>query len=125
MNALGRYAGAGLLLLIGVTGALWAFLDPESRRAVVTGAAIAYPVQLAAFAALLRARDEPTRFLVWWGAGILVRLGVVVAVGVTVTLNDLARPAALLLSVAGFFFALLLLEPAFLKAGGETTRTTR
>jgi len=96
--------------------ALLPFLDGEGRRGVLLAAAVAYPVQVAAFGLMLRARGEPSRFFVWWGAGVLVRIGVVIIVGLVALRIESLGAEALLLSLAGFFFGLLLIEPAFLKA---------
>ena len=76
---------------------------------------VAYPVQVTAFGLLLRARDRPSRFFVWWGAGIALRVAVVAAVGIVSSGLASVAPEALLLSLAGFFFVLLLMEPVFLK----------
>jgi hypothetical protein len=62
--------------------------------------------------------------MVWWGAGIALRVAVVVAVGFASTTLPSVEPAALLLSLVGFFFILLLIEPAFLKAESKDARTT-
>ena len=62
--------------------------------------------------------------MAWWGAGIALRVAVVVAVGLASLRLESVEPAALLLSLVGFFFVLLLMEPAFLKADSENARTT-
>lgn len=124
MRALGRYAGFGLVGIGVIIAALWPFLDEASRLGVLAAAAIAYPVQVVAFGMLLRAKREPERFLLWWGLGILIRMGVVIAVGIVVSSTEVLPPAATLLGVAGFFFGMLLMEPAFFKAGNESARTT-
>ncbi len=95
--------------------ALFPFLDDEGRRGVLLAAAVAYPVQVAAFGLLLRARGDPSRFFVWWGTGVAVRVGVVIVVGIVALRIESVGAEALLLSLAGFFFGLLLIEPAFLK----------
>ena len=124
MSALSRYALTALLVVgLGAT-ALSVFLDDAGRRGILLAALIAYPVQVIAFGLLLRARGEPTRFMAWWGAGIALRVAVVVAVGLASSRLESVEPAALLLSLVGFFFVLLLMEPAFLKADSENARTT-
>ncbi len=99
--------------------ALFPFLDDEGRQGVLLAAGIAYPVQVAAFGVLLRARGEPARFFVWWGVGVAVRIAVVVIVGLVALRIEALGAEALLLSLAGFFFGLLLIEPAFLKTGDK------
>ncbi len=115
MRALGRYALTGLLMIVVAVAALFPFVDDEGRRGVLLAAAVAYPVQVAAFGLLLRARGDPSRFFVWWGAGVVVRIGVVIIIGLLALRIESVGAEALLLSLAGFFFGLLLIEPAFLK----------
>ncbi len=124
MSGLGRYALIALLIVGLGAAALAAFLDDAGRRGILLAALIAYPVQVMAFGLLLRARGEPTRFMVWWGAGIALRVAVVVAVGFASAALAAVDPAALLLSLVGFFFVLLLIEPAFLRAESKGARTT-
>ena len=76
-------------------------------------------MQVAAFGVLLRAHGEPSRFFAWWGVGVAVRIGVVITVGLVALRIESLGAEALLLSLAGFFFGLLLIEPAFLKAADK------
>ena len=99
--------------------ALYPFLEDEGRRGVLLAAGVAYPVQVVAFGLLLQARGEPSRFFTWWGVGVVVRIGVVIIVGLVALRIESLGAEALLLSLAGFFFGLLLIEPAFLKAAGK------
>ncbi len=115
MRALGRYALAGLLMIAAVVAALFPFLGDEGRKGVLLAAGVAYPVQIAAFGMLLRVHGEPARFFVWWGVGVAVRIGVVITVGLVALRIESLGAEVLLLSLAGFFFGLLLIEPAFLK----------
>ena len=115
MRALGRYALTGLLMIAVAVAALFPFLGDEGRTGVLLAAVIAYPVQVAAFGLLLRSRGDPSRFFVWWGAGVAVRIGVVIIVGLVALRIESLGAEALLLSLAGFFFGLLLIEPAFFK----------
>lgn len=124
MKALGRYALTGFLAVTVVTAALWWFLDDGGRQGILVAAGIAYPVQVAVFALLQRARSEPSRFLLWWALGVLARIGVVIAAGLVASRLESIRPAALLLGLAGFFFGMLLMEPAFFKAASEDLRAT-
>ena len=115
MRALGRYALTGLLMIAAAVAALFPFLEDDGRLGVLIAAGVAFPVQVAAFGLLLRARGEPTHFFKWWGVGVLVRIGVVIVVGIVALRIESLGAEVLLLSVAGFFFGLLLIEPAFLK----------
>ncbi|HIF06283.1 MAG TPA: hypothetical protein EYQ64_04845 [Gemmatimonadetes bacterium] len=119
MRALGRYALTGLLMIAAAIAALFPFLEDDGRMGVLIAAGIAFPVQVVAFGLLLRARGEPSRFFVWWGVGVLVRIGVVIIVGIVALRIESLAAEALLLSLAGFFFGLLLIEPVFLKAADK------
>jgi hypothetical protein len=122
MKALGLYAAAGLIIVLLVTAGAWNFLSPDARESMVMAAAIAWPLQVGLFALLARWQGEPSRFLVVWGAGILGRLGVVAAMGLALNRLGAAQPGVLLMSLVGFLFALLLLEPVFLDRGNQTAR---
>lgn len=115
MRALGRYALIGLLMIAVAVVALFPFLDDGGRTGILVAAAVAYPVQVVAFGLLLRVRGDPSRFFVWWGAGVAVRVGVVIIIGLVALRIESLGAEVLLLSVAGFFFGLLLIEPVFLK----------
>ena len=119
MRALGRYALTGLLLIAVSVAALFPFLDDDGRKGVLLAAAVAYPVQITAFGLLLRSRRDPSRFFVWWGAGVAVRIGVVIIIGLVALRIESLGAEVLLLSLAGFFFGLLLIEPAFLKGADK------
>jgi putative flippase GtrA len=106
-----RYAATGSLTLGAIILVLWWFLDPEGRRGLLLAAAIALPVQVLAFALLVRFRTRFSRFLVVWVGGTLVRMALVVAVAVVALRTHMAGAVAMLLALAGFLFLLLLLEP--------------
>ena len=119
-----RYALTALLVVgLGATG-LSVLLEGPGRRGVLLAALIAYPVQVVAFGLLVRARQEAGRFVVWWGAGIALRLAAVVGAGVAASRLMSVQPAAFLLSLVGFIFVLLLLEPVFFEPQGKGARTT-
>lgn len=121
MRALVGYAVAGLLMITVAVSALFPFLDDEARRGVLLAAGVAYPVQVTAFGLLLRVRGEPSRFFTWWGVGVGVRIGVVIIVGLVALRIESLGAEALLLSLAGFFFVLLLIEPPFLRTADKDT----
>lgn len=122
MSVFGRYALIGILVVVlGVT-VLWMLLDDSERVGVILAAFIAYPVQVFSFWLLLCARGEPTRFMFYWGIGIMLRVLTVVTVGLVSWKFELMEPAALLLTLVGFFFVLLLMEPAFLKIDSNDPR---
>lgn len=104
-------SGAGVVALL--AGLLGLALGSDSVRSVWWGAVVAYGVQLVAFAALLWYRDRREAFLAVWAAGILIRLAVVLAGAYWVMRTPALQPAPALLSLAGFLFVLLLMEPVF------------
>jgi len=122
MKALGRYAAATALVILIVFGATWPFLDGPGRASLLAAAAIAVPVQWASFLFLVGAGGDHTQFLLRWGIGILARLGIVAAVGLLLPRLARFNGSVLILGVCGFFFALLLLEPVFIRSGKGTPR---
>lgn len=112
-RTLGYAVSCALLILLGLV-ASWPWLNGSGRTGVLTAAAVALPLQIATFAALRWGWSKRENFFAAWIGGILTRLMAVAAVAVAVALSNLA-PAPTLLSLAGFFFAMLLLEPLFLK----------
>jgi len=109
-----KYAvtGAGLIALTIL--ALWPFLDANAHRGILIAAAIALPVQIGAFALLLRYRGEVNGFLAVWAGGTLFRMGVVAVVATVAVRSGGSGGISMLLALAGFFFGLLLLEPMYL-----------
>ena len=122
MKALGRYSIAGFLLVLVATLGMWPFMGPAGHRSLLLAAAVALPVQVGAFALLVRAGAHPTRFLLWWAVGVLARMAIVISVGLAITNLEGIEPSVLLLSIAGFFFALLLMEPAFFDRNRDTAQ---
>ncbi len=114
MKVLGWYAAMAAVLIIMAGGALWPFLDDPGRSGVLAAAAIALPFQILAFAALIHWGNEPNRFLMVWGLGMFARLLVVAGAGLGRGAVEGIDPTVFLLSVCGFLFALLLLEPVFM-----------
>ena len=115
MTPVVRYGATGLLVLLVVATGLWPFLDADGRRGIALAAAVAYPIQLLAFWLLIRYRQEMNRFLAVWAGGTLVRMAVIVGVGLWATRFETVAPIPMLLALGGFFFVLLLLEPAFFR----------
>lgn len=109
------YAAAGLLLTLVAALVAAALAGPEGRSGVWFAAGLAYVVQLAAFAALLALRDHVQLFMVGWGAGIMLRFGVIGAVAFWLARTDALPRQSTLLSLAIFVVLLLFLEPFFLR----------
>lgn len=114
------YALAGLALVAPGAGILYGVLGPEAGFGVLVAAAVALPVMVVSFAVLVRTRGAGSGFFAAWIGGVLLRLLILGAVVAAVLAVDALDPAATLLALAGFFFALLLLEPLFFRkaAGG-------
>ena len=123
MSGLVRYAVTSMVLVGIAAGALSRFLDGPGRAGVLLAAGIACSVQLVAFALLERARRRAEGFFFWWGVGIALRISVVIVVGIASAAWGAPRPAPLLLSLAGFLFLLVLIEPIFLGRGPAGARS--
>lgn len=117
MRAVAAYALTGGVLVAAVVAVLSGILAPEAGVAVGWGAGLAYVVQVAAFGALVAVRRRGVAFFAAWGGGMLMRMAVVLVAGVWLTRVAVLEPAPLLLSLAGFLFVLLLLEPVFFRVG--------
>ena len=108
---------AGLcLVVIGLTAFLiaMAYGSPDASRAVWTSAAVAFAVQVMAFAIVKL--SAKTNVMAGWGVGAILRF---VALGVyaLVVVKALAlQSGAALLSLVAFFFLSTLLEPLLLKS---------
>lgn len=125
MSPVGRYAAAGLLLVLAAVGGLWPFLDSGGRYGVALAGAIAYPIQILAFWLLMRHREKMNRFLAVWVGGTFARMGVIVVTALVVVRIDAVAPAPALIALGAFFFTLLILEPVFfspVERGGATDR---
>jgi hypothetical protein len=114
--------GASAVALIGVlTLGLWPFLEPAGRQGVLTAAAVAVPIQIAAFAVLVRQRGQPRGFMAAWAGGMALRALTLLAVAFVVIRSGTESAVPMLLSLAGFFFALIMLEPIYFRASHGRT----
>lgn len=90
-------------------------------RDVVTPVAVAAGIGLLvqALAAVLlfgtTQAADPSRFMVGWAGGALLRMMAVVATGLWLTRSTVVAEAPALLSLVTFLFVLTLIEPLFLK----------
>jgi hypothetical protein len=114
------YAGAALLVTLAGTALALLIAGPEAAGAVRFAAALAYVVQLAAFAALVAVRGRNDLFLLGWVSGLILRFLTVGVAAVWLSRDPVvpARPA--LMSLVAFLFVLLLLEPLFLRRDLQT-----
>lgn len=118
-----RYGVSAAVVLAALTLALWPFLDPSGRRGVLAAAFLALPVQVAAFAVLVRAKGRPRGFMGAWVGGMAARALTLVAAAALAIRSGTESAVPMLLALAGFFFALLLLEGIYFKAApGSSAR---
>ncbi len=122
------YALQGLVVVLGGTILLWPWLDAGGRRGVAVAGATAYGVQLLAVWLLVRFRDEVRPFILAWAGGMVLRLAALAGLVALVMAGEVLPPAATLLGLVGFLFALLVAEFFHLGAharSGSTKETGR
>jgi hypothetical protein len=117
-----RYAAACTALAIVGVLLCWPLLDGSGRKGALAAAALALPVQVCAFAGLTWGWSARSRFLAAWALGMLAR-AVAVGVALLLVVRTGLPPAPTLLALASFLFAMLLLEPLFLR--GDPNRPVR
>lgn len=113
MKAIALFAAVSLAIIVAVGGIMsLVYTGPGDHRAIGISAAIAFVVQMFAFAiARLVAREN---VIAGWGVGALMRM-VVLGVYALVIVKALALPVGpALLSLAAFFFLSTLVEPLLL-----------
>jgi hypothetical protein len=113
------YAVVGLLLTVLAALLAVAVVGSAGQAGVWFAAGLAYTMQLAAFAALRAARNEPQLFLVAWAGGILVRFGAVAVVAFWLRRQPVLPLEVTLISLVVFVVLLLFLEPVFLRGRGD------
>ena len=105
----------------GVAGLVGALIVLVFGREMVTPVLVAAGIGLVvqALAAVLLFGNtvgaDPSRFMVGWAGGALLRMMAVVATGLWLTQEDAVADAPALLSLVTFLFVLTLIEPLFLK----------
>jgi hypothetical protein len=117
VKALLRYLAlsATLVGLLAIVLAHW--VVPAAGTAIWVAAGLAFLVQAVAFTVLVLSRGSGTGILIAWGGGTLLRLVAVLGVALWVARSEYLPVAPLLLSMAGFLFLLLMLEPVFIRTG--------
>lgn len=114
-RAWAAYAAAGLVATAVLAGAVILLLGRERALAVGFAAALAYGLQLAAFALLLALRPHAQLFTVAWLGGMILRFGALGACAFWLSRTGALPLATTLLAFVGFVFVLLLLEPVFMR----------
>jgi hypothetical protein len=111
-----RYAVVGTCAVGVMALSSWPFLDPAGRRGIALAAAVALPIQIGSFAALLHVRTRPRDFLVTWVGGTVLRMAAIGIVAFLVIRSGAEGLVPTLIALATFFFGLLLLEPIYFRA---------
>jgi hypothetical protein len=114
-----RYSAATCALVGSTIAVLWPFSGQEVRAALLLAAVVAVAVQLPSFGVLAAVRPGEPGYLLAWGGGTLLRFGVVGAGAFAIATMDGVDLTVALLSLVGFLFALLLLEPWALRERGN------
>ncbi|MEX0907045.1 MAG: hypothetical protein WD054_01850 [Gemmatimonadota bacterium] len=95
-------------------------VTPASAPAIWFAAALAYVLQLAAFAALVAVRSRNEMFLAAWLAGLVLRFAAIGVVAFWLSRYPVFPQEPVLIGLVAFLFVLLLLEPLFLRRGLQT-----
>jgi hypothetical protein len=109
------YSVVGAALTIAVALLVSWLGGAEISKAVWLAASFAWVLQMLAFALLLLVRDQASLFMAGWLGGMVLRFGAVAGLAFYASRFTTLPLAALLLSLVGFVFLLLLLEPVFLR----------
>ena len=117
MKRFAGYMGAAVAIVAAGTGVALPFLDEAGRRGLLAAGGIALAIQGLAFVALIRLMEEEQGFLLALLGGAAARFVALGVVGVTATSVDTGLGLEpLILGLAGFLFALLLLEALFVRS---------
>lgn len=112
------YMVASTAVVVGCVAGLRPLLDDAGDAGLIWAGGLALVVQWVAFGLVLVLRDRRQGFLLAMVGGAFARLGVLGATGAVVTAVETGVGAeALILGLAGFLFALALLEVVFLRGG--------
>ena len=104
--------------VVGVLGALIVLVfGGDVLPPLAVAAAIGLVVQALAAVLLFGTGDaaDPSRFMVGWAGGALLRMMAVMATGLWLTRTEAVAAAPALLGLVTFLFVLTLIEPLFLK----------
>lgn len=106
-----RYVGASAVLAGAVLAVGLPLLDAEGRRGLLLAVTLALVVQWGSFGALAALHPGSGAYLAAWVGGMLIRFWVIGVLGFLMAGLEDVDPLVALLTLAGLFFALLLLEP--------------
>ena len=125
MTRTARYALATLVAALAGSALVWPWLDEGGRLGILVAAGVAWTVQVGTFGALVRFRGTVNGFLAAWAGGTVLRMGLVLVAAWVVVVVPALPPAPTLLGLAGFLFAMLLLEPFFFGSGSSPATDRR
>lgn len=109
------YAAAALIVTLSLALLITRLVGPAESRAVWFSAALACGLQLPAFAGLLWFRNQAHLLLAGWLIGMALRFGALGGVAWWLSRSAALPREAALLSLVGFVFVLLIMEPIFLR----------
>ena len=115
VKAWAAYAVAALAVTLLAGGIGTVVAGDDAVSAVWFAAALAYGLQLIAFAGLVWVRDRTSLFLAGWIGGMALRFGALGGVAWWLSRSAAFPREAALISLVGFVFVLLLIEPIFLR----------
>lgn len=114
-----RYMAVSVAVVVALGGLIVLVFGREQLQAVAVAAGIGLVVQaLAAVLLFLNGGfggGDPSRFVVGWASGALLRMMAVAATGFWLVRTQAVAEAPALLSMVLFLFVLTLIEPLFLK----------
>lgn len=117
MRRLGAYILVCAALVVATAGVISVFLPPVARSGLWVSGVSAWVIQAAAASARVRWGGLPERLLAVWGwsaGGRLLAIGLAAA---AVYRWEGLHPVSTLVGLAGYLFAMLLLEAALLRPG--------
>jgi hypothetical protein len=115
MKSLALFAVASLALIAAAAGVMvLLYQAPDAARAVWTSAAIAFAVQVIAFAIVKL--SAKTNVMAGWGIGAIIRFLVLGLYALVIVKALGLNSSAALVSLVAFFFVSTLLEPLLLKS---------
>lgn len=125
MKGLGRYALACAALVAATAGAIAPFLPPEAVPGLWSAGAFAWVIQVLAVWARIRYGSRPERLLAVWGWSAGGRLVAIGLAGAAVVRFQVFHPVTTLVGLAGYLFAMLLMEPVLVRFGPTYQTGTR
>ena len=115
MKSLALFAAASLVLIAAAAGVMvLIYRSPDAAKAVWTSAAIAFAVQVIAFAIVKL--SAKTNVMAGWGIGAIIRFLVLGLYSLVIVKALGLNSGAALVSLVAFFFVSTLLEPLLLKS---------